>query len=331
MLFCKRYSSNLGKFILFADDTNIFVEDSCINSLYTKANRILTQVHTYMKCNLLHINIKKCCYIHFKPTGFKQQPDQEDQILSLNGTMIKQVNEAKFLGVLIDSELNWKAHIQSLSSRLKCEIGKLCRIRHAIPESHFKVLYHSLFESHLGFGISVWGGVSRRRLEPLFILQKKCVRILFGDREAFLEKFRTCARTRIVGEQKLGPTFYTREHTKPLFAKNGLLTVHNLYKYSCLLEMFKIVKLNEPTSLASLFNRSSRKPNNFILKTPSSDFIYRSSAMWNSCRTSSSKISFSTPTNGGKNSLKAAILKMQDDHDSTFWNDLNFDSKQLRL
>ena len=59
--------SNDGKFILFADDTNIFVAADSESAAYNKANRILTTVQNYMICNLLHINKKKCCYIYFSP------------------------------------------------------------------------------------------------------------------------------------------------------------------------------------------------------------------------------------------------------------------------
>ena len=68
--------------------------------------------------------------------------------------------------------------------------------------------YHTLFKRHLKYGIAVWGGLSAVKLRPLFIAQKLCIRILFGDREPYLEKFRTSARARPYDSQKLGPEFY---------------------------------------------------------------------------------------------------------------------------
>ena len=113
-------TTDLGKFVLFADDTNIFVADNCKKRVYEKANEILHLVQLYMKCNLLHINIKKCCYIHFKPSRTKVNPDyreeEEVNILTLNNTVIKRVSEAKFLGVIIDEDLKWNAHIRALNS-----------------------------------------------------------------------------------------------------------------------------------------------------------------------------------------------------------------------
>ena len=40
---------------------------------------------------------------------------------------------------------------------------------------------------------------------------------MFSDNEAYLEKHRTAARTRDIDTQKLGPEFFEKEHTKPLF------------------------------------------------------------------------------------------------------------------
>ena len=38
----------------------------------------------------------------------------------------------------------------------------------------------------------------------------------------------SAARTRSFDDQKLGPDFFEKEHTKPLFNVNKILTVHNL-------------------------------------------------------------------------------------------------------
>ena len=33
------------------------------------------------------------------------------------------------------------------------------------------------------------GGISLNQIKPLFLTQKKCIRIMFGDNEAFFDKF----------------------------------------------------------------------------------------------------------------------------------------------
>ena len=59
--------SNNAEFVLFADDTNIFVEAKNRMLAYENANKILKAVHLYMLVNKLHINMSKCCFIDFKP------------------------------------------------------------------------------------------------------------------------------------------------------------------------------------------------------------------------------------------------------------------------
>ena len=328
--------SKLGKFILFADDTNIFVVDKCLEELYRKGNQILKLVHQYMKCNLLHINIKKCCYIHFKPST-KSEVDLKGKELTINNIQIKRVNEAKFLGIIIDNKLSWDGHLKALNSKLKCEVGKLCRIRSSVPKKLYKDLYHTLFESHLSYGISVWGGVSKNKLEPIFKTQKKCIRVLFGDSDSYYEKFKTCARARPITrsknnnviKQNLGRDFFELEHSKPLCTKHGLLTLHNLHKLHCLKEMFKINKYHSPTAIFSLFKKSSRRPHYFIPPCPSSLFIYQSTNIWNSCRKSNSDIDFTTPMSKFKNCIKNCLLHSQSQYDATVWCDYNFDCKDI--
>ena len=304
--------SKLGEFVLFADDTNIFVVDKCVKKLYQKGNEIMNSVYQYMKCNLLHINIKKCCYIHFSPRGFKDDNSFNDQnVLTLNSTVIKQVEDTKFLGVIIDKNLNWKPHTSYLTTKLKCEVGKLCRMRRFIPKELFNDLYHTLFESHLTYGISVWGGISNNRLEPMFKTQKKCIRILFGDQEAYREKFKTCVRARPFELQKLGADFYEREASKPLFNKLDILTVHSLYKYHCLLEMFKIIKLHLPIPLYSLFKKSPRRAGYLISPPLSTLFAFQASSLWNQCLKQSSKVDFTTSIAVVKSRLKTMLLRCQ--------------------
>ena len=68
-----------------------------------------------------------------------------------------------------------------------------------------------------------------------FCYPEKCIRITFGDTEAFLDKFRTSFKTRAFGEQKLGAEFHSREPSKSLF-----LTIQNVYKHRILMELIKI-------------------------------------------------------------------------------------------
>ena len=84
-----------------------------------------------MHANKLHINMKKCCYMHFRPKistsdGGQDNNNQHTKII-INDYEIDEVEETKFLGVTIDNKLTWLPHL--LAKKLKCCSGQLNRIK----------------------------------------------------------------------------------------------------------------------------------------------------------------------------------------------------------
>ena len=62
-------STNLGHFVMFADDANIFVCGDNTEQAYENANITLNRVNNYMILNLLHINLEKSVNMHFRPNN----------------------------------------------------------------------------------------------------------------------------------------------------------------------------------------------------------------------------------------------------------------------
>ena len=74
------------------------------------------------------------------------------------------------LSECLDPLLDWKAHIQHLAKKLKVSFATLKRITPYIPRINYKSIYHTLFESHLAYCISVWGGARKKLMEKVFTL-----------------------------------------------------------------------------------------------------------------------------------------------------------------
>ena len=55
----------------------------------------------------------------------------------------------KYLGLLIDSNLNWSFHMKSLASKLTRAISILAKIRHYVDKSTLRSIYFSIFLSIL--------------------------------------------------------------------------------------------------------------------------------------------------------------------------------------
>ena len=108
----------------------------------------------------------------------------------------------KYLGVVIDCHLNWKAHISYLTKKLNRNIGALSKLRHFVTTDILTNLYYSLLYPFFTYGLIAWGNTYSTTINPLFILQKKAIRII---------------------------TFsYYREHTNLIFSKLNILKLPDL-------------------------------------------------------------------------------------------------------
>ena len=231
---------------------------------------------------------------------------------------------------MIDNKLSWDSHIKSLTKKLASCTGSIKRICDSLPEELYTDLYHTLFESYLTYGITVWGGVADSKLDPLFKSQKKIIRILFGDKIKFLDKFKTCARARPFPVQKLTPEFYIKEHTKPLFNNKKILALKNLIFYHRVNETFKIFKFRSPVTVLNLFKFSNQAHKDLFLITPapSDNFLYKASVSWNIAKRDLKIEDTATPVSSVKNRLKKFLLQMQSEGDQDNWVETNFFCEQ---
>ena len=153
---CTSNCADLASFILFADDTNLFVEGDNTTEVINKTNLILSKIKKYLEANYLHINISKSKFIHFVSPRSNAKLNSSFSI-KFNNNSLNQVSEIKFLGVIIDEKLKWKKHISTLTSKISRITGSLHSIKRIIPTSMKTSVYNALVNSHLTYAISVWG------------------------------------------------------------------------------------------------------------------------------------------------------------------------------
>ena len=334
------------RFVLYADDTNVFIAGNTVDEMVTVAQSVLNDISSYMTSNLLHINLDKSCFMYFPPsrkyltkskteapcTSKKQRNASHNApiheklgvTLSINGVIIKEATDTRFLGVTFDPLLKWDIHTEHVIKKLKISIATLKRVSAYIPHSLHKNIYHTLFESHLSYCISVWGGANKKYIDRIFTIQKRALRVLFGNRDAFNDKFCTSARTRPFHEQRLGSTFYRKEPTKPIFTQHKLLTVHNLYKYMATNEIAKILVNKTPISLYDSISISRRGNKNRIIlgnkSSPHNGSFHYSCSTWNMLV---SKLCIPNPhsivISSLKHKIKSYILHTQNFGDDKTW------------
>ena len=96
--------------VLFADDTNIFITGKNSKEMCDKINEDLENIREWLCCNKLSLNILKTHYMVFTP----RNKIVNDIDICINDVRIERVYVTKFLGIQIDSQLNWKKHIDCI-------------------------------------------------------------------------------------------------------------------------------------------------------------------------------------------------------------------------
>ena len=98
--------------------------------------------------------------------------------IKIDQDTIDQVNEFKFLGIIIDSQLKFNKHIKKLTTTLRTNLNCFRMTRHHIPVKAALLFFHAMILSHLSYCITVWSQASQTSIKPILSLYKQALKIL---------------------------------------------------------------------------------------------------------------------------------------------------------
>ena len=101
---------------LFADDTVLIMKNKNINQLQQQVNRELGIIDEWMKCNRLSLNYAKTSYIVYTPKC--NSIISKNFCIKLGNHDIPFMDALTYLGVAIDKQMNWNAHIDYTVKKL---------------------------------------------------------------------------------------------------------------------------------------------------------------------------------------------------------------------
>jgi hypothetical protein len=204
-------STNMFKFIMYADDTTL---SACLSSINTSEisaaeqtlNNELKSVSNWLKVNKLSLNVSKTKCMIFCP---KNKPVPNVNLYIDNNPLV-QVSSFDFLGITIDESLSWKNHLFKIQMKISKVIGVMNRLKCYLPTVTLLVIYNSLILPHILYGILLWGLKSSK----LTKLQKRAMRIITKSKR--------------------------NVHTDPLFKKYNILKIEDIFKQQELKFYFKL-------------------------------------------------------------------------------------------
>ena len=84
--------------------------------------------------------------------------------LKMNDNGIKEKKSVKYLGIIMDYNLNWKDHVFELSKKVSRGIGILFKLRDFVSTDILIQVYYSLIYPFLIYAVLVWGHTYKSNL-----------------------------------------------------------------------------------------------------------------------------------------------------------------------
>ena len=97
---------------------------------------------------------------------------------NINNSFVSANEYVNYLGVLIDSKLNYNFHIKAVELKLSRAVGIIAKLKYFLPRNVLLQLHYALVHPHLLYGLSVWGSTYPSYLAKLSTLQDKAVKIV---------------------------------------------------------------------------------------------------------------------------------------------------------
>ena len=162
-------------FVLFADDTNVFIKGRNLKETIGRLNEKLVLVNEWFNINELSLNVQKTHYMIFSNCTNRSHDD-----VIINGRVLERVKYTNFLGVIIDDKLSWKYHINHIKGKMSKSIGILQKVKYIVNKKWRLKLYNTFVLPHINYCNAVWGSTYATNLKPVHILQKKALKCALG-------------------------------------------------------------------------------------------------------------------------------------------------------
>ena len=164
---------------IFVDDFTIYCRSTHMRSIERRLQLCLNKLHTWSNTNGFKFSPSKTEMVHFSNLR-GLHPDPE---VTLGGKPIPVVKQHKFLGLIFDDKLNFRAHIKYLKKRCAQALNVLKVLASTDWGSNKDTLlsiYRALIRSKLDYGCFIYGAARPSYLKALEPIQNQALRLCLG-------------------------------------------------------------------------------------------------------------------------------------------------------
>ena len=162
---------------LFADDTAIWASSRNVKYLTHKIQKALEYVNDWTSKWDLKVSTDKSKFILFGRRKKAHCP------IYINSVELTETDQVKFLGMVFDSKLTWKYHIDHLVNKCRKRINILKALtdsKWGANKQSILLLYKAIIRSCLDYGAEVYDSCCQSLKDRLNAIQAQCLRIATG-------------------------------------------------------------------------------------------------------------------------------------------------------
>ena len=247
------------KVSLYADDTVLYYSGKNLDDVVTTIQSDLNLLSNWCSKNRLTINCKKTKYCVYGMRSIVKKSKSQDMMLSLNNTVLEKVCSYKYLGFILDDQLNFNKHVKSMTNLITHKLYLLSRIRKYLTKVACISIFKTMILSLIEYGDIIYAGTSQNNITTITNLFYRGLRICDSS------------NTKITRDQLCHDC-----HIAPLDVRRDIHLLLFMCKQRCNEQLLKRTRKRTRLHQAPVFKLC--KPNNEKVKQ---NVLYRGAILWN--------------------------------------------------
>lgn len=160
---------------LFADDIAVDASSRSVNDLNTTLTTSVGRLHHYLTEKGLILNTDKTQVLGLS----SRRSDPLTLTVSCNGDALKQTPTAKYLGLVMDSQLQWDTQVSSVVKKMGHKLAVFRSLRSCLSERQALLFFNALILPDLMYATnSYFSALTSQQRHQLQVMEKRCVRCI---------------------------------------------------------------------------------------------------------------------------------------------------------
>lgn len=164
---------------LFADDTLIYLHGKNIDVMRNEMNEDLERLNQWLKLNKLKLNVSKTKVMVLGNASMKSPVNA----IIMDGEVLGIEREFKYLGVMLDEKLSFKANVDYVCKKVAKKVGLLTRLARNLTINARISIYKSVIAPHFDYCASLLYLSNASSFDRMQKLQNRAMRAILRCRK----------------------------------------------------------------------------------------------------------------------------------------------------